>query len=96
MSAVVRLVYEFCEIFTLLLSYVVPVKSKVKLLQNFVAFSEYMNFTNKKCGYANLQNLETDVAGDQTKELKFKTRRRRNLKEKRFPNPHDLRRKEKF
>ena len=35
---------KFCEIFTLLLSYVVPVKSKVKVLQNFVAFSEYMNF----------------------------------------------------
>ena len=32
------------EIFTLLLSYVVPVKSKVKIFQNFVAFSEYMNF----------------------------------------------------
>jgi hypothetical protein len=32
------------EIFTLLLSYVVPVKSKVKISQNFVAFSEYMNF----------------------------------------------------
>ena len=26
------------------LEYVVPVKSKVKILQNFVAFSEYMNF----------------------------------------------------
>jgi hypothetical protein len=26
------------------LSYVVPVKSKLKILQNFVAFSEYMNF----------------------------------------------------
>ena len=25
--------------------YLVPVKSKVKILQNFVAFSEYMNFT---------------------------------------------------
>ena len=36
---------KFCEIFTLLLSYVVPVKSKVKILQNFVAFSEYINFT---------------------------------------------------
>ena len=36
---------KFCEIFTLLLSYVVPVKSKVKILQNFVAFSESMNFT---------------------------------------------------
>ena len=35
---------KFCEIFTLLLSYVVPVKSKVEILQNFVAFSEYMNF----------------------------------------------------
>ena len=33
-----------CEIITLLLSYVVPVKSKVKVLQNFVAFSEHMNF----------------------------------------------------
>ena len=35
---------KFCEISTLLLSYLVPVKSKVKILQNFVAFSEYMNF----------------------------------------------------
>ena len=34
----------FCEISTLLLSYVVPVKSKVEISQNFVAFSEYMNF----------------------------------------------------
>ena len=33
------------EIFTLLLFYVVPFKSKVKISQNFVAFSEYMNFT---------------------------------------------------
>ena len=29
----------------LLFSYVVPVKSKVKISQNFVDFSEYMNFT---------------------------------------------------
>ena len=35
---------KFCEISTLLLSYVVPVKSKVEILQDFVAFSEYMNF----------------------------------------------------
>ena len=35
---------KFCEIFILLFSYVVPVKSKVKISQNFVAFSEYMNF----------------------------------------------------
>ena len=35
---------KFCEIFTLLLSYVVPIKSKVKIFQNFVAFSKYMKF----------------------------------------------------
>ena len=38
---------KFCKISTLLLSYVVPVKSKVEMLQNFVAFSEYMNFISK-------------------------------------------------
>ena len=31
-----------------LTSYVVPVKSKVKISQNFVAFSKYMNFNNNK------------------------------------------------
>ena len=36
---------KFCKISTLLLSYVVPVKSRVEILQNFVAFSKYMNFT---------------------------------------------------
>ena len=35
---------KFCKNFTLFLSYVVPVKSKVKISQNFVAFSEYINF----------------------------------------------------
>ena len=35
---------KFCETFTLLLTTVHTVKSKVKILQNFVAFSEYMNF----------------------------------------------------
>ena len=35
---------KFCEISTLLLSYVVQVKCKVEISQNFVAFSEYMNF----------------------------------------------------
>ena len=34
----------FYKTFTLLLSYVVPVKRKVKISKNFVAFSEYMNF----------------------------------------------------
>ena len=32
------------KIFTILLFYVASVKSKVKISQNFVAFSEYMNF----------------------------------------------------
>ena len=35
---------EFCEIFILLIVCTV-VKSKVKISQNLVAFSEYMNFT---------------------------------------------------
>ena len=39
---------EFCEIFTLLLSYVVPVENKMKISQNFVAFLEYTNFAIKK------------------------------------------------
>ena len=37
---------KFCEIFTLLLSYVVLIKSKVIILQNFAAYSEYINFTH--------------------------------------------------
>ena len=36
---------KFCEISTLFLSYVVQIKSKVEISQNFVAFSECMNFT---------------------------------------------------
>ena len=43
-------VTKFFEISTLLLSYVVPVKSKVEISQNLVAFSEYMNF-NEYSGY---------------------------------------------
>ena len=42
---------KFCEISTLLLSYVVPVKSKVEIPQNFVAFSEYMNFKLTRLNY---------------------------------------------
>ena len=36
---------KFCEISTVDLSYVVTVKCTVEISQNFVAFSEYMNFT---------------------------------------------------
>ena len=35
---------KFCEIFPLLLTVCTIVKSKGKISQNFVAFSEYMNF----------------------------------------------------
>ena len=35
---------KFCEISTVDLSYVVPVKSTVEISQNFVTFSEYMKF----------------------------------------------------
>ena len=38
--------HKICEISTLLLSYVTWDKRKVEILQNFVAFSEYMNFTS--------------------------------------------------
>ena len=51
MCLMVKFIYsekatKFCEIFILLLSYVVSVKNKVKISQNFVAFSRYMNFIN--------------------------------------------------
>ena len=40
---------KFCEISTLLLSYVKPVKSKVDISQTFMASSEYMNFMYCGC-----------------------------------------------
>ena len=40
----------FCKISTADLSYVLTVKSTVEISQNFVAFSEYMNFTEDKWG----------------------------------------------
>ena len=40
-------VTKFCDNSTLLLSYVEPVKNKVKILQKFLAFSEYMNFNRE-------------------------------------------------
>ena len=51
-SLVTLILFELCLFWYLDLSqifvislYAVPVKSKVKISQNFVAFSEYMNFT---------------------------------------------------
>ena len=53
---VVKFIYSekatnFCKISTVDLSYVVTVKSTVEISQNFVAFSEYMNFngSGKAC-----------------------------------------------
>ena len=40
---------KFCEISTVDLSYVVPVKSTVEISQNFMTFSEYMNFNSCSC-----------------------------------------------
>ena len=50
---VVKFIYsekatKFCKISTLLLPYVVPVKVRLEILQNLVAFSEYMNFKGLK------------------------------------------------
>ena len=39
---------KFCEISTVDLSYVATVKSTVEILQNSVAFTEYMNFNVEK------------------------------------------------
>ena len=47
---------KFREISTLLLSYVVPVKSNVEISQNFVAFSEYMNFMNIDKSFSSCSN----------------------------------------
>ena len=49
---------KFCEIFPLLLTVVHTVKSKGKILQNFVAFSEYMNFTVKNAFFVLKRRLE--------------------------------------
>ena len=39
---------KFCKIFPFLLTVCTVVKSKRKISQNFVAFSEYMNFNSVK------------------------------------------------
>ena len=61
---------KFCEISTLLLSYVVPVKGKVEILQNFVAFSEYMNFTRKDINFK-LEILKNQVDHNSVKLICF-------------------------
>ena len=44
---------KFWEISSLFLTVYTAVKSKVEISQNFVAFSEYMNF-KRICGHPNL------------------------------------------
>ena len=53
-SSILKFIYsekatKFCKISTLLLSYIVPIKSKVEILQNCVVFSENINFKNMAC-----------------------------------------------
>ena len=57
---------KFCEIPTLLLSYVVPVKSKVEILRK--AFSEYMNFNTMWKSLTNISRRKSLICG------KFKIR----------------------
>ena len=52
---------QFCEIFTLLLSYLVPVKSKVEISQNCLAFSEYMNFNKTVHCYSYMMAVFTVI-----------------------------------
>ena len=51
---------KFCEIFPLLLTTVHTVKSKGKISQNFVAFSEYMNFNRKSWRETERNNNEQE------------------------------------
>ena len=46
----------FCKIITLDLSYIVPVKSTMEILQNVVAFPECMNFNYRNKQY-NIYNI---------------------------------------
>jgi hypothetical protein len=45
---------KFCKISIVDLSYLLPVKSEVEILQNFVAFSEYMNFNDSLIFFSRL------------------------------------------
>ena len=51
---------KFCEISTVDLSsvHVVTIKSKVEILQNFCAFSEYKNFKNSISVFIKKSNLK--------------------------------------
>ena len=62
---------KFCEISTLLLSYVVPVKSKIEISQNFVAFSKCMNFIkisvhHQEIAIGNFENVDYHFSENNT------------------------------
>ena len=74
----IKLIYsekatKFCEISTLLLSYVVPVKCKVEILQNCVAFSEYMNFKCIKKSIVSLRSCPTRINTTLTRNILSKS-----------------------
>ena len=54
---------KFCEILPLLLTTVHTVKSKGKISQNFMAFSEYMNFTRTLCRIPGSIDSDTAILG---------------------------------
>ena len=72
----------FSEISTLDLSYVVMVKSKVEISQNFVAFSEYMNFTSYERAGFFTEMKQKKVQNGRLKKLKMAA-----SKKPRFPAP---------
>ena len=66
---------KFCEIFTLLLSTVNTDKRKVEISQNFVAFSEYMNFRRTFCHHASM-SLLTNLLGKKPNSLREEVKTR--------------------
>ena len=53
---------KFCEISAVDLLYVVTVKSAVEILQNFVCFSKYMNFTSVRKKESRFPRLKFSVS----------------------------------
>ena len=72
--SVIKFIYyekvtKICEISTLLLSVCTVDKSKVEISQNFVAFSDYTNFTKQKMPEAALTNEWFELWAGLTKEF---------------------------
>ena len=60
---------KFCEISTVDLSYVVSVKYTVEISKNFVAFSEYMNFTNRCKSVVYIHGTSREVSRGATQQV---------------------------